>query len=517
MAVNQTVHFTDLVVGHSHLAMLGFASFAAAGGLVHVWQRIGWARYNARARRSCLLAACVGVVMMVVGSDDRRLGAGPAVAVRCALARVGAGVAAVLDGSHAGGGAGGRRVHRAARRIDHWTSRRRPARRSKTASARNPCATIAPRLAPVAVEVRRERPATGGPLRMAYLVASVAGVLVLRDVSRRYWASGRSVCWRRSRRRCRPRSARDERERTSRSCRLQPRGLRLLPHAAGSVPARRHVSASARRRWRGRGTSTIRTCGARGASARICRAPAGTPLRGLAFHAPVLADARWSPSRSCRPIPALFDGARRPSAAGGPRSRRVPRNPWPRARDRRPGGRGPRARGLQLPGRRDGADGVSGRRSTRHPARTRRDGVVPAELIRPFVRRRWRQRPAARAAALRRPLRELSRQRWRRRRTWRQPRCCLARPILWSTNTRMRGSPRLCGMALHGTLDAGVARPRAGRSGRGRGRGQGVQRDATCSPAAGEPGGNQARVYTPPTACSATAHKATVRDRRPPS
>ena len=39
MAVNATVHFTDFVVGHSHLAMLGFASFAAAGGLVHVAHR----------------------------------------------------------------------------------------------------------------------------------------------------------------------------------------------------------------------------------------------------------------------------------------------------------------------------------------------------------------------------------------------------------------------------------------------------------------------------------------------
>jgi len=29
MSVNQTVHFSDWVVGHSHLAMLGFATFAA--------------------------------------------------------------------------------------------------------------------------------------------------------------------------------------------------------------------------------------------------------------------------------------------------------------------------------------------------------------------------------------------------------------------------------------------------------------------------------------------------------
>src|SRR5215467_13857735 len=47
MSVNQSVHFSDWVIGHSHLAMLGFATFAAAGGITHVWQRIPWARYNA--------------------------------------------------------------------------------------------------------------------------------------------------------------------------------------------------------------------------------------------------------------------------------------------------------------------------------------------------------------------------------------------------------------------------------------------------------------------------------------
>lgn len=49
MALQQTVHFTDWVVAHSHLAMLGFGGFAAAGGLVHAWQRMADARYNAKA------------------------------------------------------------------------------------------------------------------------------------------------------------------------------------------------------------------------------------------------------------------------------------------------------------------------------------------------------------------------------------------------------------------------------------------------------------------------------------
>jgi cbb3-type cytochrome oxidase subunit 1 len=65
MAVNQAVHFTDWVVGHSHLAMLGFASFAAMGGLVHAWQRIAWARYNARAIDVAFWLITLGVVVMV--------------------------------------------------------------------------------------------------------------------------------------------------------------------------------------------------------------------------------------------------------------------------------------------------------------------------------------------------------------------------------------------------------------------------------------------------------------------
>jgi cbb3-type cytochrome oxidase subunit 1 len=65
MAINQAVHFSDWVIGHSHLAMLGFATFAAAGGLVHAWQRIPWARYNARALTWSYWLLLAGVVMMV--------------------------------------------------------------------------------------------------------------------------------------------------------------------------------------------------------------------------------------------------------------------------------------------------------------------------------------------------------------------------------------------------------------------------------------------------------------------
>ena len=66
MAVNETVHFTDWVVAHSHMAMLGFASFAAAGGLVHAWQRMPEARYNQAAIGWAYWLLVVGLVGMVV-------------------------------------------------------------------------------------------------------------------------------------------------------------------------------------------------------------------------------------------------------------------------------------------------------------------------------------------------------------------------------------------------------------------------------------------------------------------
>ncbi len=78
MAVNQAIHFSDWVIGHSHLAMLGFATFAAAGGLAHAWQRIPWARYNARAMEWSFWLLFAGVVLMtadltVAGIVEARL------------------------------------------------------------------------------------------------------------------------------------------------------------------------------------------------------------------------------------------------------------------------------------------------------------------------------------------------------------------------------------------------------------------------------------------------------------
>ncbi len=66
MALNQTVHFTDWVIGHSHLAMLGFATFAGIGGILHAWQRMPQVRYNAQAFEWAYWLLVVGIGVMVI-------------------------------------------------------------------------------------------------------------------------------------------------------------------------------------------------------------------------------------------------------------------------------------------------------------------------------------------------------------------------------------------------------------------------------------------------------------------
>ena len=66
MTLNRAVHFTDWVIGHSHLAMLGFATFAGIGGIIHAWQRIPWARFNARLVDHAYWLLVVGITLMFV-------------------------------------------------------------------------------------------------------------------------------------------------------------------------------------------------------------------------------------------------------------------------------------------------------------------------------------------------------------------------------------------------------------------------------------------------------------------
>lgn len=167
MSLNQAVHFTDWVIGHSHLAMLGFATFAGLGGIVHAWQRLPAARYNAKAIDWGYGLLVIGITLMVVdltiaGVIQARLwqdgapwleavrASTPYWIVRSASAvPIAAGFVAVLVGLTTGPRGAGATAIAAAR----------------AAAAEQ----VAPRLAPAGA-----RPARG--LAMAYIVAGIAGL-----------------------------------------------------------------------------------------------------------------------------------------------------------------------------------------------------------------------------------------------------------------------------------------------------------------------------------------------------
>ena len=66
MAFNSFIHFTDWVIGHSHLAMIGFASFAAMGGVAHVWQQLPGARSSRRLLAWSYWLLVIGLALMVL-------------------------------------------------------------------------------------------------------------------------------------------------------------------------------------------------------------------------------------------------------------------------------------------------------------------------------------------------------------------------------------------------------------------------------------------------------------------
>jgi cbb3-type cytochrome c oxidase subunit I/cbb3-type cytochrome c oxidase subunit II len=66
LPLNRLTHFSDWVVGHSHLALLGFAGFAALGAIGHVWQHTPGARYSPRAMAWAYWLALFGLLFMVV-------------------------------------------------------------------------------------------------------------------------------------------------------------------------------------------------------------------------------------------------------------------------------------------------------------------------------------------------------------------------------------------------------------------------------------------------------------------
>ncbi len=66
MPVNKLLHFSDWVIGHSHLAMLGFATFTTIGGMAYVWQATPEMKFNSRVFKYCYWLLLVGLLWMVV-------------------------------------------------------------------------------------------------------------------------------------------------------------------------------------------------------------------------------------------------------------------------------------------------------------------------------------------------------------------------------------------------------------------------------------------------------------------
>lgn len=66
MPLNRFTHFSDWVIGHSHLAMIGFASFTALGGLMHAWRLTPGCRYNRAAAGWSFWLLSVGLAGMVL-------------------------------------------------------------------------------------------------------------------------------------------------------------------------------------------------------------------------------------------------------------------------------------------------------------------------------------------------------------------------------------------------------------------------------------------------------------------
>lgn len=66
MEFSRLAHFTDWVIGHSHLAMIGFASFVAVGMLFHVWKHTPGVRYSERLAGWSFWVLLGGLFFMVI-------------------------------------------------------------------------------------------------------------------------------------------------------------------------------------------------------------------------------------------------------------------------------------------------------------------------------------------------------------------------------------------------------------------------------------------------------------------
>ena len=171
----------------------------------------------------------------------------------------------------------------------------------------------------------------GRALRMAYLVASVGGVLffvmsvTLLGIWPKRVLEAQSAAMS-------PGNALGMSESAApRSSGLQQRGLLVLPHAADSVSRCGHVPVGRSHAGVGRASRLSPSLGhqAHWAGSGAC---GGHPFRRLALHASVFAKSGCGEVGDAGLFLTLRR-RRRPSAAGSSRPRGVPRNAWPRAGD----------------------------------------------------------------------------------------------------------------------------------------------------------------------------------------
>ncbi len=66
MKVQEQIHFTDWVIGHSHLAMAGFATFIILGGILHLWPRVSGHRVDHRLSNLSYWVATIALCTMVI-------------------------------------------------------------------------------------------------------------------------------------------------------------------------------------------------------------------------------------------------------------------------------------------------------------------------------------------------------------------------------------------------------------------------------------------------------------------
>lgn len=65
LSVQEQLHFSDWVIGHSHLAMAGFATFMIFGGILHTWPRVSGRAFHARYANQAFWVGSIALMTMV--------------------------------------------------------------------------------------------------------------------------------------------------------------------------------------------------------------------------------------------------------------------------------------------------------------------------------------------------------------------------------------------------------------------------------------------------------------------